>query len=143
MNRVFRTLAVIVALALSGVLVAFVVIVWAEYSHSHPTPGRNALYVALFTAVTFYAVAQQFRRQWRRLDFWVSWFALLVGHVFLYSVTLRFTPEWPGVAFIFVAIAETPVLCLVLFKCGFKSPAPGRHRPAKQIKPPAPPSHGS
>jgi hypothetical protein len=114
-----KRVATVLAVAIAGLVVAAFVILSADYSRAHSTPSHNAIAVTAFTALTFYAIASEFRRDWRRWSFWFAWSALLVAHLALFVLSLRKFATWPIVVLVVIAIPETTCLCMLLDKWGF------------------------
>jgi hypothetical protein len=118
-DKAMTRIARVPGVAIAGLAVAACVILSADYSRTHWTPGRNVIAVTAFTALIFFAIASEFRRDWRRRSFWLAWSALLVAHLALFVCFLRQFASWPIVVFVLIAIPETTCLCMLLDRWGF------------------------
>lgn len=119
---ILKRLIQLLLLATAGIAVAYAVIAKSEYAQHHWVPRGLWVSLLVFTTITFLAVAVEFRRHWHQFRFWVALLALLTGHVIAYAILLLNVREWPLVLFAIVAVAETPVLCVVMDRAGFRAP---------------------
>jgi hypothetical protein len=105
---------------LAGVGVATIVVTLGEYSRDHWLPSFASVALTAFTLVTFLAVLVQFKRHWHHWTFWVATAGLLCLHVLAYAALLFEMPDWRLPYFAIVCVIETPVLCSILDRIGFR-----------------------
>jgi peptidoglycan/LPS O-acetylase OafA/YrhL len=91
-----------------------------EYSQTHWLPDATSVRLAAFTALTFIAVSLEFKRDWNQWTFWLLTTTLLIVHLVMYQLVLSNSPTWPLPVFAAIALIETPCLCVLLDKAGFR-----------------------
>ena len=70
--------------------------------------------LAIFTPMTFWIVARQYRRFWRRLSFWLTLVGILVLHLLGFTLLLRNFPEWRMFWYVPIMIVEVVLVALLV-----------------------------
>ena len=97
------------ALVVTGIAIAAIVMWYGDYSSAHWTPSAAVVGLGLFTAITFAAVAVEFRRLWCRTAFWIALSILRAAHLACYAIALHFIADFRIPWFALVAFVEVPV----------------------------------
>jgi hypothetical protein len=123
MNRAFRWLVKrslqICALALTGILVALLVGLYAEYDEKYRLPSARWLALIPYTLVTFGATIREFQRSWVRPTFWFSVIGLISAHLAIYTGILFAVDDWRLIWFVPATMCEVPALVFILASLGY------------------------
>jgi multisubunit Na+/H+ antiporter MnhG subunit len=107
------------AIIIAGIGVAAIIGMISDPSINSRLPSKATIETSLYTALTFFAVAMQFRNGWRSWHFWTIFVLLLVVHTAAYAYALRQVPDTPQLVLLGVAMMEATGLCMLLDKVGF------------------------
>ena len=108
------------AVIVAGIGVAAMVALMVDPAINAHLTSRATVETSLYTAVTFFGVAMQFRNGWRSWQFWSVVTALLLVHTAAYAYALRQFPDTPLIVLFSIAIAEATGLCMLLDRLGFE-----------------------
>ena len=109
----------LVAVIIAGIGVAAIVGLTLDSSINSRLPSRATVETTLYTALTFFAVAMQFRKSWHSWQFWTVFVGLLGDHTAAYAYALRQFSDTPLIVLVSIAMMETTGLCMLLDKVGF------------------------
>jgi hypothetical protein len=73
------------------------------------------LALGVFTSCLFWITIRQSRAYWGRPGFWLATTGLLVVHLLLFIAVLRGYPQWRGIWFVPVIIAEGGLFGVILY----------------------------
>jgi hypothetical protein len=73
------------------------------------------LALGVFTSCLFWITIRQSRAYWGRPGFWLATSGLLVVHLLLFIAVLRGYPQWRGIWFVPVIIAEGGLFGAILY----------------------------
>lgn len=118
-TRMVKNILGLVAVVLAGIAVAAIVGLSQDPMINSQLPSKATVETSLYTALTFFAVAMQFRKRWQSWQFWTIFALLLVVHTAAYAYALRHFPDTPLIALLAIAMMETTGLCMLLDKVGF------------------------
>jgi hypothetical protein len=107
------------AVIIAGIGVAAIIGLMQDPTINSQLPSKATVETSLYTALTFFAVAVQFRKSWLSWQFWTLFTLLLVVHIAAYAYALRQFPDTPLIALLSIAMIETTGLCMLLDKVGF------------------------
>jgi hypothetical protein len=107
------------AVIIAGIGVAAIIGAISDPSVNSRLPSKATVETFLYTALTFFAVAMQFRNGWQSWHFWTVFVVLLVVHTAAYAYALRLVPNTPQIVLLGFAMMETTGLCMLLDKVGF------------------------
>ncbi len=114
-RRVLELFAeVLIALLLVGA-----VILYAATGPFPWMPTARTWFLVAETGILFWAVLKRFRAHWRRLRFWLTVAALLVGHTVCWVVVLVSVPGWRPIWFLPPLFLEIGLLFWALMSLGF------------------------
>jgi hypothetical protein len=103
------------SLVAGGIVVAWVVGEYAEWSDAHSLPPVRWLQAIPFTLLVFGIALFEFRSIWRVARFWVIVIALFSAHVACFYVLLTAVTEWRVTWYVPMSIGETALLISVLY----------------------------
>ena len=115
-RSVLRWAPRIMALLVAGVLFAYVVVNYGDAAWLPPV--RWSVFV-IFTALIFWDVVVDHRRNWRRAMFWLSLLGLFTFHTMGYALVLTKVVEFRAIWFLPISIAELVLLLQILRALGF------------------------
>ncbi len=98
-----------IALAVLAVFAAVIV-----FSKGAKLPS-GWLALGVFTSCLFWITIRQSRAYWGRPGFWLATTGLLVVHLLLFIAVLRAYPQWRGIWFVPVIIAEGGLFGAILY----------------------------
>jgi hypothetical protein len=137
MNRVFKSLVrrtlQICALVLSGILVAWVIVLCTEYGQQYRLPSARWLALVPYTVLAFGATIREFQRSWVRPTFWFWVVGLISAHLAIYAGILFAVDEWRLIWFVPAIMCEVPVLVFILASLGYDNPTPHGRRNAHSL----------
>ena len=114
-----RTLLVAAAVVTLGVLVAALVIWYADYGKSQWTPEARWLAILPYSVLVFGAVAYEFRSRWVQKSFWLLLLTLLAVYWLAWAALLWWVDEWRLVWFAPVSVAESVAIIALMARLGF------------------------
>lgn len=124
MMRQWQKLTLQLAVVLvSAFVVVYGLVILDGFGRDNWLPNRRVVLTASFTSVIFTAVVAEFRRSWRDWHLWLAIAALFGLHVLACTLLWTLNVGWPVIAYGAVALAEIPLLCLILDTFGFSPSA--------------------
>lgn len=104
---------------LVGLGMVAAVILYAEFGPFSWMPSARGWLVACLTALLFGGAIKEYRREWRRPQFWLCVAGLLSVHVGTWVTVLLRTPDFPFLGFVPFFVAEAAGLVWLLHRIGF------------------------
>lgn len=77
-------------------------------------PSYRWAVLAFYTAIAFGCAAAEFKKQWKKVSFWLLLVALLALHYQVFKLAFHILEPWPLLWFIPITYAETMLLIAVL-----------------------------
>jgi hypothetical protein len=115
-----KNILVVVALIVAGIGFAAIVLLTRDPVINRQLLSKATVETSLYTALTFFAVAMQFRKEWQSWQLWTVLLPLLCVHTAAYAYALRQFPDTPLIALLGILMMEVTGLCMLLDKLGFE-----------------------